>query len=66
MTTTEPAPVVRPPSVHGMWTVSHRGVLVGVFKTRAETDEWLARVGTPESTIRLTADQLTVTAPNAR
>lgn len=54
----------RPPSIAKMWTVSYQGVFVGAFKTRAELDGWLERIGTPDSVIRAPRDELVVANPS--
>lgn len=60
---TNTATTHRPPSVRNMWTASANGVLVATFRTQAELDEWAENIGTPESVIRVTRDQLTIVAP---
>jgi hypothetical protein len=55
--------MTRPPSVRGMWTVHHNGVLIGAFATRAELDEWLA-IPASESVIRIAKSALQIERPS--
>jgi hypothetical protein len=46
-----------------MWTVSAHGVLLGAWKDRAEMDEWLERIGSPESVVRVSRDEVEIVPP---
>lgn len=53
----------RPPALRNMWTASYNGVFVAAFKTRDELDDWAETIGTPESVIRVSREDLDIVAP---